>query len=80
MAPHLADYDLGSSEEDAAHMLLIDREERRASVAPVAEAREFLVAQHPPAPEMTPEEQEAFQREFTKLLEEMRNRPGLLRD
>jgi hypothetical protein len=75
VAPHLSAYDLGSSEEDATHMLLVDREERRAAVAPVAEAREFLATQHPPAPEMTPEEQEAFQREFTRLLEEMRTRP-----
>jgi hypothetical protein len=75
VAPLLAPFDLGSSEEDAVHMLLIDIEANRASVVPMAEARRFLAGQHPPAPEMTPEEQEAVEREFTRLLEEMRNRP-----
>ena len=72
---HLEPYDLGSSEEDATHMLLIDREQQIAAVAPVSEARAFLESQWPEPAPMTPEEQEAVQREFTRLMEEMRNRP-----
>ncbi|WP_082838873.1 hypothetical protein [Gemmata sp. SH-PL17] len=55
--------------------MLIDREESRATVATTEAARTFLFGQHPPAPEMTPEEQEAVQREFMRLLDEMRSRP-----
>jgi hypothetical protein len=73
--PLLAPFDLGSSEEDGTHMLLIDRQTNQASVAPVAEAREFLARQHPPAPELTPEQQEAFQKELERLLAEWRERP-----
>ena len=73
--PLLAPFDLGSSEEDGTHMLLIDREANRASIAPVAEARDFLVRQHPPAPELTPEQQEAFRNEVERLLAEWRQRP-----
>jgi hypothetical protein len=75
VAPLLAPFDLGSSEEDGTHMLLIDRGANRASVAPVTEARAFLEAQHPPAPDLTPEEQERFNRELERLMEEWRNRP-----
>lgn len=71
----LEPFDLGSSEEDAVHMLLIDRDRNLASVAPVAEARAFLQDQWPPQPPLTPEQQEAFQREFEKLLAEYRSRP-----
>jgi hypothetical protein len=67
VAPLLAPFDLGSPEEDAVHMLLIDRERNVASVAPVDEARTFLAGQHPPAPELTPEQQEAFNRELERM-------------
>ncbi len=42
VAPHLCSYDLGSSEEPPAHYLLLDREARTLSVAPVAEAQRLL--------------------------------------
>ena len=45
-------YDLGSSEETATHWLVIDRETRTASIAPVQEAEQFLDAQHPPLPQI----------------------------
>jgi hypothetical protein len=41
----------------------------------VAEVSEFLVAQHPPAPELTAEQQEEFNRELERLMEEWRARP-----
>jgi hypothetical protein len=75
VASLLAPFDLGSSEEDAVHMLLIDRETNRASVAPVSEARDFLTWQHPPAPELTPEQQMEFNRELERLMKEWRERP-----
>src|SRR5262245_47414661 len=70
VAPHLADYDLGSSEEDAAHVLLLDREKQVATVAPVADARTFLESQWPEQEPMTPEQEERFRAEFERLLEE----------
>lgn len=75
VAPLLEPFDLGSSEEDGTHMILIDRAENRASVAPVAEARAFLQAQHPPAPDLNPEQREEFEREVERLLAEHRARP-----
>jgi hypothetical protein len=56
-------------------MLLIDREANRASVALVAEAGAFLEGQHLPAPELTPEQQEALNRELERLMKEWRERP-----
>jgi hypothetical protein len=75
VASHLADYDLGSSEEDAAHMLLLDREHQTATVALVSEARAFLDAQWPEQAPMTPEQEELFRQELARLMEEIRNRP-----
>lgn len=42
VAPHLRGYDLGSSEEPPIHYLLLDREARSLSVAPVALAQRLL--------------------------------------
>lgn len=60
VAPHLAGYNLGSSDEPAAHYLLLDRRERRRYVAPARAAREHLRAQWSwdkrPAAEWTPED------------------------
>jgi hypothetical protein len=75
VAPLLAPFDLGSSEEDGTHMLLIDRQMNQAAITPVAEARDFLARQHTPAPELTPEQQAAFQKELERLLAEWRQRP-----
>jgi hypothetical protein len=62
VAPHLARYNFGSSDDEAEHWLVIDCIEHRAHVAPVAEARAFLRAQWPEAeasedaPDLTAEE------------------------
>jgi hypothetical protein len=55
-------YDLGSSESDATHWLVIDRETRTASLAPGAEAEQFLADQHSALSpvELTREEWEAI--------------------
>jgi hypothetical protein len=47
VAPHLAGYDLGSSDGPAEHWLLIDRQSGTVAVAPVAEARRLLRGQWP---------------------------------
>jgi hypothetical protein len=47
VAPHLAGYDLGSSDGPAEHWLLIDRRAGTVAVAPVAEARRLLRGQWP---------------------------------
>ena len=75
VAPLIDPHDLGGSDHMAPFVLLIDREINRASIAPIAEAREFLQAQHPPAPELTPEQQAAFERELERLMKEWREKP-----
>lgn len=75
VAPLLEPFDLGSSDREAVHMLLIDREASRCSVASVAEARAFLERQHPPAPVLSPQQQAAFLMELDRLLDEWRERP-----
>lgn len=59
-SPEYVCINLGSSEFEADWWLVVDREERRAYLAPVAEAREFLAQQWPPAPEYSEEEVEAI--------------------
>jgi hypothetical protein len=51
--PALAGVHLGSCDRPADHWLLLDRQEKRLSVAPVAEARQFLFGQWPPTEPMT---------------------------
>ncbi len=62
---------LGNSDEEATHWLILDRQERKLYVAPVATGRRFLQEQWPPPRELTPEEQasifEAFQEAVAKL-------------
>jgi hypothetical protein len=46
----LQDYGLGSSENEAKHTLILDREKLEVFIAPVKEARIFLSEQWPPEP------------------------------
>lgn len=75
VAPLLQPYNLGYSDADAEHAIIIDRQENRASVSPIREARRFLDAQWPPLPELTLEQTEAFREEAKRLLQEWRERP-----
>ena len=50
VSPLLEDYDLGSSESEARHALILDREKLVLLVAPVKEAHVFLTQQWPPEP------------------------------
>ena len=61
---------LGSSDFEADHWLIVDRQERRAHVAPVAAAERFLQEQWPPVPELSPEDAEAVLEAFRKAVEE----------
>ncbi|HTP11148.1 MAG TPA: hypothetical protein VMP08_22995 [Anaerolineae bacterium] len=63
-------YDLGSSDSDATHWLVIDRETRTASLAPRAAAEQFLAEQHPALPciELTPKEWEALVKDVSAQL------------
>src|SRR5262249_41240769 len=60
--PLLAPWNLGYSDLDAEHCLIIDRTAGRASVAPLREVQAFLLSQHPPPPALTPERREAVER------------------
>jgi hypothetical protein len=50
ISPLLEAYDLGSSETEAAHCLILDREKVELMIAPVKEAHVFLIEQWPPEP------------------------------
>jgi hypothetical protein len=50
VSPLLEEYDLGSSESEAGHALILDREKLEVFIATVKEARTFLSEQWPPEP------------------------------
>jgi hypothetical protein len=58
VAPHLEPYNLGGSDMEADHALVIDRQQDLAGIIPVAAARAFLQNQLPPLPHLTPEQTE----------------------
>src|SRR5438045_2760299 len=64
VVPPLEPYNLGYSDLEAEHSLLLDREENHAHIAPIAVARAFLRTQHPPPPVLTPSERAAAEREL----------------
>src|SRR4051812_7926232 len=47
VAPHLADWDLGSSDAEGSHQLLLDLSTRTVGVGTAAEVRDALAAQWP---------------------------------
>jgi hypothetical protein len=50
VSPLLEEYDLGSSDSEARHCLILDREKHEIFMAPVKEANAFLAEQWPPEP------------------------------
>src|SRR5918998_3376160 len=48
VSPLLQDYDLGSSDSEARHALVLDRKKLEIFIAPVKEAQAFVSAQWPP--------------------------------
>jgi hypothetical protein len=73
--PLIADVNLGYSDLDATHCIVLDRQRNRASIAPIDEARQFLHDQHPPREPLTPEQQAAAEAEIERLMQEFRTRP-----
>jgi hypothetical protein len=53
VAPEIAPFAFGSSDSEAKECLLLDRGEQVLYAVPVWPARQFLVQQHPPPPELT---------------------------
>jgi len=71
--PHLTQYNLGDSDSEAQHALILDRQERALYVASIKDAETFLAQQWPSAkPAMT-------QQEYFALLlnEDLKNMPQL---
>ena len=50
VSPYLTGYDLGSSDNEAKHALILDREKLEVLIAPVKAAEAFLAKQWPPEP------------------------------
>jgi hypothetical protein len=50
VSPVLREYDLGSSDSEARHALILDREKLELFLAPVKAAQTFLTEQWPPVP------------------------------
>ncbi len=69
VAPLLRGLELGSSEQDAAELLLFDRDDRRAFVADATEARAFLREQWP-----AEEPVELTTEQWQQIVEEVRQR------
>ena len=73
ISPLISDYDLGSSEAQAKHTLILDRNERKLYVATVKETDAFLAQQWPKTEpiHMTQEEWEAMK---TKIIATMKRK------
>lgn len=63
---------LGHSDDEATHCLMIDRDTSTGCLIPLAAADEFLKAQWPPMPELTPEQIEKFLEHFGQAIEQSR--------
>jgi len=75
--PLLDKWNLGYSDVEAEHCLVLDQQRNRASIAPLAEARVFLRAQHPPEPPLTEEQREQIRQRIKEMLErQMQAQPG----
>lgn len=70
--PLLTSWNLGYSDVDAEHCLIIDRAAGRASVAPLAKAQPFLLAQHPPPPPLTPEQRAEAEQKLKEIIDQVR--------
>jgi hypothetical protein len=58
VSPSLKAYSLGSSDAEATHALILDREKLELFIAPVKEAETFLTEQWPPQPPIRMSQQE----------------------
>ena len=69
--PHLRGYKLGSSDDEARHLLIVDRATRDVFVAELREGRAFLRAQYPPAPEVDPAQIQSWLERIQAALAEL---------
>jgi hypothetical protein len=69
VSPPLEGYDLGSSDSEATHCLILDREKSELLIGPVQEARVFLTEQWPPEPPLRMSQEEYM----AKLSEALKN-------
>ncbi len=69
ISPLLEGYDMGSSESEATHCLILDREKIELLIGPVKEARVFLTEQWPPEPPLRMSQEEYL----AKVSEALRN-------
>jgi hypothetical protein len=69
VSPTLEGYDLGSSDSEAKHCLILDREKGELMIAPVKETQAFLTEQWPPEPPLRMNLQE----ELAQLSEALKN-------
>src|ERR671932_159314 len=58
VSPLLQDYDLGSSDSEARHALVLDRKKLEIFIAPVKVAQTFLTEQWPPEPPLRMSQEE----------------------
>jgi hypothetical protein len=58
VSPHLEAYDIGSSDSEAKHCLILDREKSELLVGPVKESHVFLTEQWPPEPPLRMSQEE----------------------
>ena len=69
VSPLLEDYDFGSSESEAKHCLILDREKPELFIAPMKEARVFLTEQWPSEPPL----RMSLKEELAQLSEALKN-------
>jgi hypothetical protein len=67
--PFLRDYDLGSSDSEAKHAIILDQEKQEVFISPVKEVQTFLTKQWPPEPPIELSQEE----ELTQLSELLRS-------
>jgi hypothetical protein len=69
VSPLLQDYDLGSSNSEAKHAIILDQEKHEVFIAPVKAVQTFLTKQWPPEPSLLMSQEE----ELAQLSEMLRN-------
>lgn len=78
VAPLVFRYDFGSSDSEAMHWLVIDRQISQAYVSTVADARAFLDGQHPHRPPPTEEQLRSLGQEISRLAQQLPDEARLL--
>ena len=72
VSPLLSEYDLGSSDSEAKHAIILDQEKLELSIAPVKDAQTFLAEQWPPEPPLRIS-QEEYLAAISKALKQVKH-------